>query len=77
MDKLKKNIIETCNPFDQSNELLNLATGKAARPETKNYLLGTLERGSNLRHLFETECQTDKSRFLKSVGKTKVRKHKT
>ena len=35
MDKLKKAIMETCNPFDQSNELLNLATGKAARPDTK------------------------------------------
>ena len=64
--------METSNPFENTKELVNLATGKTARPETKSYLLATLERVVQNRLIFESECKDDSSRFQKVVGKTKV-----
>lgn len=64
----------TCNPFasDSPVELVNVSSGKIARDDTKNFLLGTLERGKSLRLKFESECATDGSRFLKTVSRMKI-----
>ena len=34
--------------------------------------MGTLKRGADLRTKFESECEADSSRFLKTVARTKV-----
>ena len=39
---------------------------------TKTFLLGTLERGKNLRLQFQDECAVDSSRFLKPVTRVKM-----
>ena len=52
--------------------MVNISTGKSAKKETEAYLLGTLERGSELRHKFESECTNDNSRFLRSIPRTSV-----
>ena len=70
MLKMQNVLMGTCNPFENTKELVNLATEKTA--ETKSYLLATLERGVQNRLKFESECKDDGSRFQKLVGKTKV-----
>ena len=51
VEKLLKMLDETCNPFaiESPDMLVNIATGKAATRATSTYLLGTLQRGANLR----------------------------
>lgn len=74
IETLARVINDTCNPFatHSPHELVNLATGKEAKEETKVYLLSTLKRGVDLRQKFETECEADNSRFLKTVKRAKV-----
>ena len=52
--------------------LINLATGKAARKETEEYLLNTLMRGDNERKRFLEEWIDLPSRFLQTVKRIKV-----
>ena len=75
-DILINAITESCDPFSlPSTEcpcLLNIATGKAAKPETQNYLIESLAEGRNLHMKFQEECAADKHRFLKPIKRRKV-----
>ena len=75
IETLTSAINSTCNPFDTGSpqELVNVASGKSAKEETKDYLLSTLKRGADLRSKFESECEADSSRFLKSVARIQVK----
>jgi len=74
MNSVTVTLNSTCNPFanDAPADLVNISSGKAANELTKNFLLGTLERGKTLRLQFEDECLVDGSRFLKPVARTKM-----
>lgn len=74
IEALAQAVSSTCDPFDtrSSQELLNLASGKAAKEETRDFLLSTLKRGEDLRTKFASECEADSSRFLKTVSRTKI-----
>lgn len=71
---LKKLLQETCNPFaaESPNILVNIATGKMATNSARKYLLGTLQRGAQMRCQFHRECVEDNKRFLKRVHKVPV-----
>ena len=62
---------ESCDPFlplsTKSPCLLNIAIGKAANTETRNYLVESLAEGRNLRVKFQIECATDKDRYFKPI----------
>lgn len=60
------------NPFSQTiptDQLINISSGKAASNEVKNFLLNLEKIGDQGRHTFITECQTNISRFEKSIKK--------
>ena len=69
-------LTEACDPFSApastTDNLLNLATGKATATATKDYLLQTLEQGKNRRKKFQEECADDENRFMKSIQRRKV-----
>jgi len=73
---LTKLVKDSCNPFSElatsSDQLLNIASGKAVSQETTSYLTNCLENGHDLRQQFENECATDKQRFLKPLKRRKV-----
>ncbi|KAK3890329.1 hypothetical protein Pcinc_005711 [Petrolisthes cinctipes] len=71
---LSEKIDESCNPFsvDAPTSLVNVATGYAASKTTENYLLKTLQRGSNAREKFKEEWKSNSGRFLQPVKRTKI-----
>ena len=73
MNAIANTLGNTCNPFATSApDLINVSSGRAAKETTKSFLLGTLERGENLRQKFTDECAADGSRFLKPVARIKM-----
>ena len=52
---------------------MNISTGKAASSETKSYLLSTLQRGNEARHIFERECLTDSTPFMKTLSRIDIK----
>ena len=77
IDVLSALLKETCNPFGDpacsSPDLLNISSGKATDQETKLYLLGSLSRGREWRLTFQQECSVDKTRFLKTIPRIRVK----
>ena len=73
---LSEKIDAYCNPFLDDpllqENLINLATGKAARKETEEFLLNTLMRGDNERKRFLEEWIDLPSRFMQTVKRIKV-----
>ena len=63
----------TCNPFSitSSCHLYNLSSREASQDATMEFLLGTLNRGKQLKQLFECEC-SDETRFLKRLPRIKM-----
>ena len=60
------------DPFDvESQCLLNVTTGHVACKETSDYLLNTLNRGSEAREQFIEEWADKSDRFLQPVKRTK------
>ena len=74
IDSLYNFLQGTCNLLDKvlQNDLVNVASGKVAKEETKQFLLSVLGRGADLRYKFAKECETDSVRFLKPVSRTKI-----
>ncbi|KAJ8024334.1 hypothetical protein HOLleu_37052 [Holothuria leucospilota] len=71
---LQQLLHETCNPFaaESPKILVNIATGKSTTDAARKYLLGTLQRGTQMRSKFHQECVEDENRFLKRVNKVRV-----
>ena len=76
INALMETLTEACDlfsaPASTTDNLLNLATGKATATATKDYLLQTLEQGKNRRKKFQEECADDENRFMKSIQRRKV-----
>lgn len=74
MAVLSAKIEEFCNPFvdDAPTSLVNVATGQVASKTTESYLLTTLERGKKERDKFLNEWDSNSSRFLLPVKRTRV-----
>ncbi|CAG9818900.1 unnamed protein product [Phaedon cochleariae] len=76
LQEMVNHISTTLNPFlsaiSDHNQLLNLATGKAATECTKNFLLNIVSMGEKLRDKFVAECREDASRFEKPIPKQKI-----
>ena len=76
INALIETLTEACDAFSApastTDNLLNLATGKATATATKYYLLQTLEQGKNCRKKFQEECADDENRFMKSIQRRKV-----
>lgn len=74
ISNLMSTLRRTCNPFaiDDSNVLVNIATGKAASKQTMQYLCQTLNRGLSARMTFHDECTKDSTRFLKRIARTSI-----
>ena len=72
IDSLYNFLQGTCNLFDKvpQNDLVNVASGKVAKEETKQFLLSVFGRGADLRDKFAKESETDSVRFLKPVSRT-------
>ncbi len=61
------------NPFaDNPDNLVNLCTGKAASPTTKNFLLSIREKWDSLRNDFIQRCVDDPAAFLKPLQRQKL-----
>lgn len=63
------------NPFDVNVDedfLLNIATGKAAKDETAQFLLTVEERGEKLRETFINECLVNPARFEQRIKRNKI-----
>ncbi|XP_057306368.1 uncharacterized protein LOC130644684 [Hydractinia symbiolongicarpus] len=61
---------ETMNPFNDAIEkqyLFNIASGKAASPDTTKFLLNIVSVGSKARDKFIDECSKDPARFEKPI----------
>ena len=52
--------------------MLNIATGKAASKEVKEYMTHLLTNGKAARERFEKECEEDPRRFFKPIKKQTV-----
>ena len=75
MEKLKKLITSTINPFQQRRHkdcLFNLKTGKEVTKVAETYLPNVMKEGKRQRHAFISECQEDTKRFEKPIRKVKV-----
>ena len=76
VETLLNAVTESCDPFSAPAStagcLLNIATGKAAAPETERYLLESLVEGQKHQKKFEDECTDDNTRFMKPIQRRKV-----
>ena len=74
MKALFETLRRTCNPFaiDITPELINVSSEKTVKEQTSKFLLGTLQRGKDLRLKVLTECSIEGTRFLKPVQMTTV-----
>ena len=72
-----KIVEDTCDPFappvSNNDSLINIATGRATGSDTKEYLLGAIQRGRENRIKFESECQNEDGRLLQRIPRTKVK----
>ena len=75
LEKLKKLITSTINPFQQRRHkeyLFNLKTGKQVTKVAEKYLLNVMKEGKRQRDAFIPECQEDTNRFEKPIRMVKV-----
>ena len=73
MTALSQKIEEFCNPFrDVPNTLVNLATGRATKKATEDYLLETMDRSQTEREKFLEKWNSDSTRFLNPMKRKKV-----
>lgn len=64
------------NPFNDDlnpHELFNLSTGKAASPDTAEFLLNALAMGAKQRDKFIEECKGDSNRFERPIKRNKIK----
>ena len=64
------------NPFsDEINQehLFNIASGKAASPDTTSFLLDIIRIGTETREKFIEECVEDTSRFERPITRQKLK----
>ena len=75
LEKLKKLITSTINPFQQRRHkeyLFNMKTGKQVTKVAEKYLLNVMKEGKRQRDAFIPECQEDTNRFEKPIRMVKV-----
>lgn len=63
------------NPFSPSlnaEELYNICSGQAVSTEIADFLLNVEETGERQRDQFITECETDATRFERSIRRNKL-----
>lgn len=68
-------VVANINPFNDDlnpHELFNLSTGKAASPETAEFLLNARSKGAKQRDQFVEECRGDSNRFERPIKRNKV-----
>ena len=66
VQKVKKLIKDTLNPFDKSTNvdaLFNIRTGRKLEIEGETYFLTSVNEGVNIRDKFIEECQNNPQRF--------------
>lgn len=76
LSKFSDELIKSMNPFDKNlknSTLFNLCTGKAASPETAEFLLQAFELGSKQMKSFITECQSNVNRFVKPIKRNTIK----
>ena len=74
IQKIKKLIKDTLNPFDKSTNvdaLFNIKTGRKLEIEGEA-LLAFLNEGVNIRDKFIEECQNNLQRFEEAITKQKI-----
>ena len=74
IQKIKKLIKDTLNPFDKSTNvdaLFNIKTGRKLEIEGEA-LLAFLNKGVNIRDKFIEECQNNPQRFEEAITKQKI-----
>ena len=77
VQKVKKLIRDTLNPFDKSTNvdaLFNIRTGRKLEIEGETYLLTSVNEGVNIRDKFIEECQNNPQRFEEAVTKQMISK---
>ena len=70
VQKVKKLIKDTLNPFDKSTNvdaLFNIRTGRKLEIEEETYLLTSVNEGVNIRDKFLEECQNNPQRFEEAI----------
>ena len=75
VQKVKKLIRDTLNPFDKSTNvdaLFNIRTGRKLEIEGETYLLTSVNEGVNIRDKFIEECQNNLQRFEEAITKQKI-----
>lgn len=71
-EQVDKNINPFCDEINASN-LFNLSTGKAASPETVEFLLNVTSIGQQQRDAFIEECSMDGTRFDRPIRRNKIK----
>ena len=77
VQKVKKLIKDTLNPFDKSTNvdaLFNIRTGRKLEIEGETYFLTSVNEGVNIRDKFIEECQNNPQRFEEAVTKQMISK---
>ena len=75
VQKVKKLIKDTLNPFDESandDALFNIRTSRKLEIEGETYLLTSANEGVNIRDKFIEECQNNPQRFEEAISKQKI-----
>ena len=75
VQKVKKLIKDTLNPFDKSTNvdaLFNVRAGIKLQIEGETYLLTSVNEGVNIRDKFIEECQNNPQRFEEAITKQKI-----
>ena len=75
LENIRNSICEMINPFDPTinpNVLFNIKTGRKASTDAERYLLSVFTDGEEKRDQFIEECSEDKTRFEKSIKKSKI-----
>lgn len=74
--KFTDQICGSINPFDgdiSPNELFNLSSGKAAAPETADFLANVMSIGVRQRDNFIEECCVDSARFNRPIKRNAIK----
>ena len=80
VQKVKKLIKDTLNPFDESTNvdaLFNIRTSRKLEIEGETYLLTSVNEGVNIRDKFIEECQNNPHRFEEAITKQKISNFQT
>ena len=75
VQKVKKLIKDTSNPFDKSTNvdtLFNIRTGRKLEIEGETYLLTSVNEGVDIRDKFIEECQNNPQRFVEEITKQNI-----